>query len=139
MASGSLAWKGTSSLRQVSFEQSARDFRSCRDVNLIVAVAERIAGGAGKSSLLKLLMRFYDVQAGEVLLDGYDVRDLPLDFLRRQIGLVQQEPFLFNGTVRENILYSDRQATRLVSSGGPGRPRTRFYYESARGIRKLDR
>ena len=84
------------------------------DVNLTAMSGQRMAlvgpSGAGKSSLLKLLMRFYDVQAGEVLVDGHDVRDLPLDFLRSQIGLVQQEPFLFNGTVRENIVYSDRQA-----------------------------
>ena len=66
--------------------------------------------GAGKSTMLKLLMRFYDVQGGVVSLDGYDVRDLPLAFLRSQIGLVQQEPFLFNGTVRENIAYGDLTA-----------------------------
>ncbi|HZS12907.1 MAG TPA: ATP-binding cassette domain-containing protein, partial [Nitrospirales bacterium] len=59
---------------------------------------------------LKLLMRFYDVTHGAVLIDGYDVRDLPLQYLREQIGLVQQEPFLFNGTVRENIAYGDLTA-----------------------------
>lgn len=84
------------------------------DVNLTVRPGERIAlvgpSGAGKTSLLKLLMRFYDVRSGAVLVDGYDVRDLPLDFLRGQIGLVQQEPFLFNGTVRQNIVYSDLSA-----------------------------
>ena len=84
------------------------------DVNLTVNPGERIAlvgpSGAGKTSLLKLLMRFYDVRSGAVLVDGYDVRDLPLDFLRGQIGLVQQEPFLFNGTVRQNIVYSDLSA-----------------------------
>jgi ABC-type multidrug transport system fused ATPase/permease subunit len=84
------------------------------DINLIARAGERIAlvgpSGAGKSSLLKLLLRFYDVKAGRLLIDGHDVRDLPLGFLRSQIGLVQQEPFLFNGTVRENILYSDRGA-----------------------------
>jgi ABC-type multidrug transport system fused ATPase/permease subunit len=80
-------------------------------VNLQVAPGQRIAlvgpSGAGKTSLLKLLVRFYDVRGGAVSIDGYDVRDLPLSFLRSQIGLVQQEPFLFNGTVRENIVYSD--------------------------------
>jgi ABC-type multidrug transport system fused ATPase/permease subunit len=84
------------------------------DINLTARAGERIAlvgpSGAGKSSLLKLLLRFYDVKAGRLLIDGHDVRDLPLAFLRSQIGLVQQEPFLFNGTVRENILYSDRGA-----------------------------
>lgn len=84
------------------------------DVSLDVRAGERIAlvgpSGAGKSTILKLLMRFYDVRAGAVTLDGYDVRDLPLEFLRSQIGLVQQEPFLFNGTVRENIAYGDLAA-----------------------------
>jgi ABC-type multidrug transport system fused ATPase/permease subunit len=86
------------------------------DITLDVKPGERIAlvgpSGAGKSSLLKLLMRFYDVKAGVVLVDGYDVRDLPLVFLRRHIGIVQQEPFLFNGTVRENIAYGDQTADR---------------------------
>jgi ABC-type multidrug transport system fused ATPase/permease subunit len=84
------------------------------DINLAVRAGERIAlvgpSGAGKSSLLKLLLRFYDVRSGQLLIDGHDVRDLPLSFLRSRIGLVQQEPFLFNGTVRENIVYSDRGA-----------------------------
>jgi ABC-type multidrug transport system fused ATPase/permease subunit len=85
-----------------------------REVTLTVRAGERVAlvgpSGAGKSTLLKLLMRFYDVKAGSVTIDGYDVRDLPLAFLRSQIGLVQQEPFLFNGTVRENIAYGDLSA-----------------------------
>jgi len=83
-------------------------------INLQVEPGQRIAlvgpSGAGKTSLLKLLVRFYDVRGGAVLIDGHDVRDLPLGFLRSQIGLVQQEPFLFNGTVRENIVYSDLAA-----------------------------
>jgi ABC-type multidrug transport system fused ATPase/permease subunit len=66
--------------------------------------------GAGKSTLLKLLMRFYDVTVGAVCIDGTDVRDLPIAYLRQHIGFVQQEPFLFNGTVRDNLLYGDLQA-----------------------------
>lgn len=67
--------------------------------------------GAGKSTMTKLLMRFYDVGRGTIALDGIDVRNMPLAFLRSQIGLVQQEPFLFNGTVRENIVYGNLEAT----------------------------
>lgn len=87
------------------------------DISLDVRPGERIAlvgpSGAGKSTLLKLLMRFYDVKAGALLIDGYDVRDLPLAFLRHHIGLVQQEPFLFNGTVRDNIAYGDPTADQF--------------------------
>jgi ATP-binding cassette subfamily B protein len=61
--------------------------------------------GAGKSTLVHLLSRFYDIEDGQVLLDGHDVRDLSLRFLREQIGLVLQEPFLFHGTVADNIAY----------------------------------
>lgn len=59
--------------------------------------------GAGKSSILNLVTRFYDVQEGAVRLDGLDVRDLPQEFLRRHVGLVQQDVFLFTGTLRENL------------------------------------
>jgi len=85
-----------------------------KSLSVSVSAGERVAlvgpSGAGKSSLLKLLMRFYDVKGGAVLIDGQDIRDLPLAYLRQQIGFVQQEPFLFNGTVRENILYGDLNA-----------------------------
>ncbi len=87
-----------------------------RDVALDVRAGERIAlvgpSGAGKSTMLKLLMRLYDATGGAVLIDGHDIRNLPLAFLRHHIGFVQQEPFLFNGTVRENLLYGDPRATQ---------------------------
>lgn len=105
--------RGLVEYRDVSFGYR-KDGLVLSDVTLTVRPGERIAlvgpSGAGKTSLLKLLMRFYDVRSGAVLLDGYDVRDLPVAFLRSQIGLVQQEPFLFNGTVRQNIVYSDLSA-----------------------------
>ncbi|MBI4402186.1 MAG: ABC transporter ATP-binding protein [Nitrospirae bacterium] len=102
----------------VRFENVSFDYRPdvpvLNNVSLEVRSGERIAlvgpSGAGKSTILKLLMRFYDVRAGAITIDGYDVRDLPLAFLRSQIGLVQQEPFLFNGTVRDNIAYGDLMA-----------------------------
>lgn len=85
-------------------------------LSVVVPAGERVAlvgpSGAGKSTLLKLLMRFYDVTDGAITIDGRDVRDLPLAYLRRQIGFVQQEPFLFNGTVRENILYGNLEASQ---------------------------
>lgn len=67
--------------------------------------------GSGKSTLVKLLMRFYDAQAGEIRIDGHPLRELSLSYLREQIGLVSQEPFLFNGTVADNIRYGNLQAS----------------------------
>lgn len=69
------------------------------------------ATGAGKSTVIKLLLRLYDVTKGRVTLDGHDVRDLKLDDLRGAIGLVSQDVFLFHGTVRENIAYGRLDAT----------------------------
>jgi ATP-binding cassette subfamily B protein/subfamily B ATP-binding cassette protein MsbA len=110
---------------EVRFDQVQFHYR--QDVPVIkglsasVPAGERVAlvgpSGAGKSTLLKLLMRFYDVKVGAVLIDGQDIRDLPLAYLRQQIGFVQQEPFLFNGTVRENILYGDLGADQEQLEG----------------------
>jgi ABC-type multidrug transport system fused ATPase/permease subunit len=102
--------RGEVAFHRVGFYYRA-DAPILTDVTISVQAGERVAlvgpSGAGKSTTLKLLMRFYDVTQGAITIDGYDIRDLPLTFLRSQIGLVQQEPFLFNGTVRENILYGD--------------------------------
>ncbi|GIT65554.1 MAG: hypothetical protein Ct9H300mP23_11810 [Nitrospinota bacterium] len=57
-------------------------------------------------------MRFYDVDSGIISLDGYPIKDLKLSYLREQIGLVSQDPFLFNGTVAENIMYGNIEPNR---------------------------
>ena len=67
--------------------------------------------GAGKSTLVNLLPAFYEAQQGRITIDGYEVASLPLPALRAQIAVVSQEPFLFNGTVRENILYGKLDAS----------------------------
>jgi ATP-binding cassette subfamily B protein/subfamily B ATP-binding cassette protein MsbA len=103
---------------EVRFDGVCFHYRSdvpvLRGVSATVQAGERVAlvgmSGAGKSTLLKLLMRFYDVTAGTISIDGKDIRDLPISYLRQQIGFVQQEPFLFNGTVRDNLLYGDLHA-----------------------------
>jgi ATP-binding cassette subfamily B protein/subfamily B ATP-binding cassette protein MsbA len=101
-------------LQQVRFHYRP-DVPVIQGLTTSIRPGERVAlvgpSGAGKSTLVKLLMRFYDVTDGAILIDGTDLRELPLAFLRDQIGFVQQEPFLFNGSVRENILYGDLVAT----------------------------
>jgi ABC-type multidrug transport system fused ATPase/permease subunit len=105
--------RGEVAARNVFFHYRP-DLPMLKHVSFQVKAGERIAlvgpSGAGKSTLIKLLMRFYDVTEGAITLDGHDLRDLPLAYVREQIGLVQQEPFLFNGTVKENIAYGDLSA-----------------------------
>jgi ATP-binding cassette subfamily B protein len=80
------------------------------EVDLRIAPGETVAfvgpTGAGKSTLAKLITRFYDPTAGRVLIDGHDLRDITLRSLRRQLGVVPQEPFLFAGTIRDNIAFA---------------------------------
>ncbi|MBW6400210.1 ABC transporter ATP-binding protein/permease [Roseomonas sp. HJA6] len=86
-----------------------------RGIDLAIAAGETIAfvgpSGAGKSTLCSLLPRFYDAQGGRITIDGIDVRDMTLASLRGQIGIVQQDVFLFGGTLRENIAYGRLDAT----------------------------
>ena len=67
--------------------------------------------GAGKSTVAKLVTRFYDPQAGQVRIDGHDLRTVTFGSLRRQLGIVPQEPFLFHGTIRDNIAFAKPEAT----------------------------
>jgi ATP-binding cassette subfamily B multidrug efflux pump len=86
-----------------------------QDVNLVAEPGQTVAllgaTGSGKSSLIHLIPRFYDVERGRVTLDGVDVRDIPLGALRAQIGIALQETVLFSGTVRDNIRYGRPDAT----------------------------
>jgi ABC-type multidrug transport system fused ATPase/permease subunit len=85
------------------------------DLNFTAEPGQKIAlvgpSGSGKSTLVSLIPRFYDVDAGCVQIDGRDVRDVQLTCLRRHIGMVLQNPILFSGTIRENILYGNPKAT----------------------------
>ena len=87
-----------------------------RDVSLTVEPGQMIGlcgpSGAGKSTFVNLLCRFYDVTDGQILLDGVDIRDYDVRWLRRQIGLVLQEPYLFHGTVADNIRYGNPDVTQ---------------------------
>jgi len=105
---------GEISFENVHFAYSP-DQPVLRGVSLRIAEGEAVAfvgrSGVGKSTLVKLVPRFYDVRQGAVLVDGHDVRDLTLHSLRSHIGLVMQDAILFNATVRENILYGRRGAS----------------------------
>ena len=100
--------------RHVGFEYRA-DLPVLNEVSIHARSGETIAlvgpTGAGKSTIVNLLPRFYDVTRGQILIDGHDIRDVTLESLRRQIGVVSQEAFLFNGTIRENILYGRLDAS----------------------------
>jgi ATP-binding cassette subfamily B multidrug efflux pump len=86
-----------------------------RDVDFVVEPGQRVAllgaTGSGKSTIINLIPRFYDVTAGRVMIDGIDVRDVTLESLRRQIGIVLQETTLFTGTIRENIAFGRPDAS----------------------------
>jgi len=96
-----------------SYAQDGRD-PVLKGINLIAEPGETVAilgaTGAGKSSLIHLIPRFYDVSEGRVSIDGFDVRDIRLHSLRVQIGVALQEAILFGGTIRDNICYGDPQA-----------------------------
>ncbi|MCR5488608.1 MAG: ABC transporter ATP-binding protein/permease [Saccharofermentans sp.] len=86
-----------------------------KDINFTLNAGKSIAivgpSGSGKSTIVNLIPRLYDVDSGSVTFDGIDVRKLDLEFLRNQVGVVSQETYLFNGTIRDNLLYAKPDAT----------------------------
>lgn len=91
------------------------DVEILHDINFTVKSGETVAivgpSGSGKSTIINFIPRLWDVQGGRVLLGGVDVRDFDLEHLRSQIGMVTQDTYLFNGTIRENLLYAKPEAT----------------------------
>ena len=106
--------QGHIELRNVGFRYGSRAV--VRDVSLDIQPGEMIGlvgqSGSGKSTLVNLMCRFYDVAEGAILLDGVDIRQLSISAFRANIGLVLQEPFMFFGTVADNIAYGKPAATR---------------------------
>src|SRR5262245_8349896 len=119
-AHGIQPFRGEIVLRGVTFRYPGRPDAppALDDVDLTIPAGRTVAvvgrTGSGKSTLVQLLPRLFDVEAGEVLLDGRDVRSLPLGWLRRNVGLVPQDPFLFSRTIRENVAFG------LNGDGGDG-------------------
>ncbi|GAB4520716.1 MAG: ABC transporter ATP-binding protein [Anaerolineae bacterium] len=109
--------KGDVRLENVSFRYPLGDKGTTvlRNISLEVKAGERVAlvgpSGSGKTTILSLLPRFYEVQTGRITIDGVDIRDVTLQSLRSQIGLVLQSPILFSGSVRNNICYAKPDAT----------------------------
>ncbi len=107
--------EGEVTFEKISFEYGNQDMPVIRDLSLRVPAGDTVAivgaTGSGKTTMVKLLLRFYDVQSGQICLDGNNIRDLQLTDLRRALGFVSQDVFLFHGTVRENIAYGTFDAS----------------------------
>ena len=108
--------RGAVEFRNVYFSYDGEK-NALNGVNFTVEPGEMIGlvghSGAGKSTLINLITRFYDPNDGEIMIDGYDSRDIQVKALRQQVGVVLQDPFLFQGTVAENIGYSKPGASRM--------------------------
>jgi ATP-binding cassette subfamily B protein len=109
------AGHGRVELRNVRFAYEGASMPALRDIDLVVEAGTTVAlvgaTGSGKSTLVRLLGRLYDVTEGSVLIDGADVREVDLVSLRREIAVVDDDPFLFSASVRENIAYGRPDAT----------------------------
>ncbi|CCQ97845.1 Uncharacterized ABC transporter ATP-binding protein YwjA [[Clostridium] ultunense Esp] len=103
--------KGDIEFKDVSFSYTNGEDRVLSDLNLNIEAGKTVAivgpSGAGKTTLCHLIPRFYDINEGQILIDGKDIRDITLKSLRKNIGLVQQDVFLFTGTIMDNISYGD--------------------------------
>jgi ATP-binding cassette subfamily B protein len=108
------AVQGSIEVRDVGFRYGNREVN--RGINLKIAPGEMVGlvghSGSGKSTLVNLICRFYDVSEGAILVDGVDIRSYAISDYRQNIGLVLQEPFLFFGTIADNIAYGKPDATR---------------------------
>jgi ATP-binding cassette subfamily B protein len=106
--------QGAVKIDSITFAYNQRE-TTIRNLSLKIPAGQTIAivgaTGSGKSTLVKLLLRFYELQSGRILVDGIDIQDIALADLRRAIGLVSQDVFLFHGTVRENIAYGSIDST----------------------------
>lgn len=109
---------GRIQLDHVTFAYESTGLVAMDDVSLVIPPGQTVAlvgtTGAGKSTLVKLIARFYDATSGTVLIDGLPIKELDMAAYRRQLGYVPQEPFLFSGTIRSNIAYGNPDAPDLL-------------------------
>ncbi len=110
-------FEGEVEFENINFKYDENDNTGLKEINLKIKAGETVAlvgpTGSGKSTMLKLLQRFYDPQVGQVTFDGIDTRSLKQNSLRSHIGFVSQETYLFHGTVLENIIYGSNGATEI--------------------------
>ncbi|AWV34167.1 ABC transporter ATP-binding protein [Paenibacillus sp. FSL H7-0716] len=107
--------RGEIAFQNVWFKYNEENDWVLKDINLRIQPGQTIAfvgmSGGGKSSLISLIPRFYDISKGSLQMDGYDIQELTQESLRRSVGMVLQDNFLFSGSVRENILFGNPNAT----------------------------
>jgi len=124
----------------VSFKYPSREKEVFAGLSFQVAVGEKVglvgSSGCGKSTIMQLILRFYDVDSGLVLIDGKNIKDYDLYHLRRAFGIVTQEPVLFAGSIQENIRYNSAEATlEEVKHAAAVANAAKFIEESEEGTR----
>ena len=125
--------RGDIAFNEVSFGYDQHK-RVLNNINLSISAGETVAfvgpSGAGKTTICSLIPRFYDVESGEIKIDGIDIRNMTKHSLRSQIGIVQQDVFLFTGTLRENIAYGKLNATQAEIEEAAKRAHLESFIES---------
>jgi ATP-binding cassette subfamily B (MDR/TAP) protein 1 len=103
-------FSGRIEFKNVSFRYPSRANYVFKDMSFVIEAGKKVAfvgqSGRGKSTVIALVLRFYDIQKGEILLDGVSIKDIDIHYLRSLFGLVSQEPFLFNNSIKYNITYN---------------------------------
>jgi ATP-binding cassette subfamily B protein len=128
---------------RVDFEHVSFGYRDdaplMHDLNFQVKAGQTVAivgpTGAGKTTLVNLIMRFYEVQGGRIMVDGVDIKDMRRSDLRTMFGMVLQDTWLFNGTIRDNIAYGREGAHQRRSYRRLKPPCPPFYHDPARRLR----
>ena len=106
---------GEIEFKNVTFNYPTRKHKVLNNFSIKIPAGKKIGlvghSGCGKSTITNLLLRFYDIQEGDILIDGKKLQDYDVASLRKQIGFVMQEPLLFNQTIKENILFGKEDST----------------------------
>lgn len=114
-AKSASGFKGDISFENVTFSYNEEKGKVLKNISLDIKAGQNVAvvgpSGSGKTTLCNLIPRFYDIQDGKILIDGQNIKDITLSSLRENIGVVQQDVYLFSGTIRENIAYGNPNAS----------------------------